>query len=268
MLASINKNKLYPKISILKNCDLFKQNIIKTPQSNLQVHIKRNYPSVVREEFKKPISLIELKNLDYGPKVHFKPENVPDFLAYSGVKFLRFFADLYFQKDYVKRAICLETVAAIPGLVAGLFRHLASLRTFKDNGDIIEKLLQEAENERQHLMTFIKVGKPNFLDMLIIKTVQPIFFYCYMWFYGLAPRTAHRFVGYLEEEAIRSYESFEEAILQGHIENSDAPKSAIEYWKLPEDAKLVDVVRAVRADEASHRDANHHMADEKPFKLA
>ena len=41
-----------------------------------------------------------------------------------------------------------------------------------------------------------------------------------------------------------------------------APKSAIEYWNLSSDATLRDVVIAVRADEARHRDTNHSFADE------
>lgn len=258
--------KLFSNTS--KSINGINQNMLQIPSNPLPIYIKRHYPSVVRKEFEQPISLIDLKNLNYRPEYHFKPQNIPDTLALSGVKFLRFFADVYFQKDYIRRAICLETVAAIPGLVGGLFRHLASLRTFHDNGDVIAKLLHEAENERQHLLTFLKVGKPSFFDMIVIKTVQPIFFYFYMWFYALFPRTAHRFVGYLEEEAIRSYECFEEEIKKGNIPNVDAPKSAIMYWKLPDNSKLIDVVRAVRADEAAHRDANHDLAIKYPLKLA
>ncbi|MCS4306745.1 hypothetical protein M2404_001068 [Rheinheimera pacifica] len=37
---------------------------------------------------------------------------------------------------------------------------------------------------------------------------------------------------------------------------------AIEYWQLPADARLRDVVIAVRADEAGHRDVNHDFANQ------
>jgi ubiquinol oxidase len=40
-----------------------------------------------------------------------------------------------------------------------------------------------------------------------------------------------------------------------------APRIAIDYWKLPQDARLRDVIIAVRADEAKHRDMNHGFAD-------
>jgi hypothetical protein len=54
--------------------------------------------------------------------------------------------------------------------------------------------------------------------------------------------------------------SFLEAIDSGKIENTAAPAIAIDYWKLPKDATLRDVVIAVRADEAHHRDVNHFAA--------
>jgi ubiquinol oxidase len=34
------------------------------------------------------------------------------------------------------------------------------------------------------------------------------------------------------------------------------------YWSLPPDARLSDVIIAVRADEAGHRDVNHGFADQ------
>lgn len=96
---------------------------------------------------------------------------------------------------------------------------------------------------------------------------RPFFFNFYILFYFLFPKTAHRFVGYLEEEAIRSYDAFELEIKRGKIENVPAPQIAIEYWQLPANARLIDVVRAVRADEAAHRDTNHGMADIEDFTL-
>jgi hypothetical protein len=47
----------------------------------------------------------------------------------------------------------------------------------------------------------------------------------------------------------------------GVIENVAAPKIAIEYWGLPADATLRDVVLVVRADEADHRLLNHHLSN-------
>ncbi|ELQ74912.1 putative Alternative oxidase domain (AOX) protein [Trachipleistophora hominis] len=228
----------------------------------------KGYGERSRPEFERPITLEELKSLDYESGKHFVPQSFSDTFAYLIVKGLRAFADLYFQKDYVRRVVVLETVAAIPGMVGGMFRHLYSLRNLEDNGEAIKKLVLEAENERQHLLTFLAVLKPNVLDRMLIKLGQFLFFNGYMVFYFVAPRTAHRFVGYLEEEAVRSYDAFEEEILLGHIKNVEAPRISKDYWNLPEEAMLIDVVRAVRADEAEHRDVNHKMADSKSFSLA
>ena len=122
-------------------------------------------------------------------------------------------------------------------------------------------MLHEAENERIHLMIWMQVTKPSLLERCIVKIVQGLFFTCYSFFYVLFPKTAHRMVGYLEEEAIISYTGFLNEIKSGRIANKGAPEIAISYYNLLPDATLVDVVYAVRADEAAHRDANHHFAD-------
>jgi ubiquinol oxidase len=59
-----------------------------------------------------------------------------------------------------------------------------------------------------------------------------------------------------------SYTQYLAEIEAGRIENVPAPKIAIGYWKLKPDARLSDVVIAVRADEAGHRDRNHAFADD------
>jgi ubiquinol oxidase len=47
----------------------------------------------------------------------------------------------------------------------------------------------------------------------------------------------------------------------GKIKNRPAPGIAIEYYRLPKDADLRDVVLHVRADEAAHREFNHMLAN-------
>lgn len=131
-----------------------------------------------------------------------------------------------------------------------------------DDHGWIRTLLDEAENERMHLMTFIEIAQPSMLERLLILLVQGIFFNCFFVLYLVSPRTAHRVVGYFEEEAIKSYTSYLEEIESGRHENIPAPKIAIDYWHLEPHARLREVVIAVRADEAGHRDVNHQFADE------
>ena len=193
--------------------------------------------------------------------VHVKPKTISDRIAYGFVKMLRFFADTFFSKRYGHRAVVLETVAAVPGMVGGLMVHLRCLRKMRDDEGWIHTLLDEAENERMHLMTFITVAQPNWFERFLIATVQLIFYNAYFFLYLLAPRTAHRVVGYFEEEAVISYTSYLKEVDEGRHENIPAPQIAIDYWQLPEDARLRDVIIAVRADEAEHRDVNHQFVD-------
>ena len=192
---------------------------------------------------------------------HYKPVGIGDSIAFGSVKFMRLFADVFFRHRYGHRAVVLETVAAVPGMVGGMLNHLKSLRRMQDDRGWIKVLLDEAENERAHLMTFISVAKPNWLERILIVIAQGIFFNGFFVFYLVWPRVAHRFVGYLEEEAVYSYTEYLADIDAGRAENIPAPEFAIKYWNLPIDARLRDVVIVVRQDEAGHRDVNHDLSD-------
>ena len=192
---------------------------------------------------------------------HITPKTRSDKIAYGFVRFLRFFADKFFAKRYGHRAVVLETVAAVPGMVGGLWLHLTALRKMRDDEGWIRTLLDEAENERMHLMTFIEIAQPNWFERFLIMAVQLIFYNCYFFLYLFAPRTAHRVVGYFEEEAVISYTQYLKEVETGRHENVPAPQIAIEYWQLGKDARLSDVIIAVRADEAEDRDVNHYFVD-------
>lgn len=206
------------------------------------------------------------RDIDAGTNIdlrlHRQPESGSDKVALGIVKFLRFFADKFFADRYGNRAVVLETIAAVPGMVGGLLVHLKSLRSLRDDEGWIRELLDEAENERMHLMTFIKIAEPSLLERGLVLGAQAIFYNFYFFLYLFAPKTAHRVVGYFEEEAVISYTQYLAQIDAGKVENTPAPAIAIKYWSLEEDARLRDVVIAVRADEAGHRDVNHRFADD------
>ncbi len=189
------------------------------------------------------------------------PGDFGDRLALGMCKALRFVADRFFAKRYGHRAVVLETVAAIPGMVAAMLTHLKALRVLGRDRGWIRTLLDEAENERMHLMTFLAVAKPTLFERTLILIAQGVFFNAFFLVYLFWPRVAHRFVGYIEEEAVYSYTLYLAEIDEGRIENVPAPAIAIDYWNLPADARLRDVVIVVRADEAGHRDVNHGFAD-------
>ena len=192
---------------------------------------------------------------------HHKPQNLSDRVALTFTKFLRLLADTFFKKKYGHRAVVLETIAAVPGMVAGMLLHLKSLRKMQDDRGWIKILLDEAENERMHLMTFIQIAKPTFIERIIIMMAQFIFILMYLIIYLFSQRTAHRIVGYFEEEAVISYTEYLKEIEEGKIENIKAPEIAINYWNLPLNSRLKDVVQVIRDDEAGHRDVNHSFAN-------
>ena len=184
-----------------------------------------------------------------------------DRVAFGITRSLRFLADTFFAKRYGNRAIVLETVAAVPGMVGAALIHLRCLRWMREDEGWIRTLMDEAENERMHLMTFIEIAKPSWLERMLVLVAQALFFTFFLALYVVSSRTAHRLVGYFEEQAVISYTQYLLEIDEGRVDNVVAPPIAIDYWRLPADARLREVVVAVRDDEAGHRDVNHGFAD-------
>ena len=193
--------------------------------------------------------------------VHHATRDWSDRVALGITRGLRFLADTFFAKRYGNRAIVLETVAAVPGLVGAALIHLRCLRWMRDDEGWIRALMDEAENERMHLMTFIEIARPSWLERMLVLVAQAGFFSFFLLLYIASPRTAHRLVGYFEEQAVVSYTQYLAEIDAGRVANVPAPRIALDYWRLPASARLRDVVLAVRADEAEHRDVNHGYAD-------
>ena len=192
---------------------------------------------------------------------HVQPAGIADRIALGFTKALRAVADAFFAKRYGHRAIVLETVAAVPGMVGASMTHLRCLRRMCDDNGWIRTLMEEAENERMHLMTFIEVAQPSVFERFIILAVQWVFYIGFLALYLVSPATAHRVVGYFEEEAVISYSQYLAQIDAGEVANIPAPAIARHYWMLPDNATLRDVVLVVRADEAHHRDVNHGFAN-------
>ena len=119
----------------------------------------------------------------------------------------------------MNRAIFLETVAGVPGMIGGMQRHLRSLRTLERDNGWIHHLLQEAENERMHLFFFLKQRHPGITFRILIALAQGIFFNAYFLMYLISPASCHRFVGYLEEEAVHTYTVMLESLDQGRLKH-------------------------------------------------
>ncbi|UGA56761.1 alternative oxidase [Vibrio sp. VB16] len=192
---------------------------------------------------------------------HKPATKISEKVAYKITQILKFTLNIFYGSKYAKRAVILETIAAVPGMVAGMFNHMKALRRMKDDEGWIRELLDEAENERMHLMIFLDVAKPSWIERALVLIGQGVFILVYTLIYLVSSKIAHRVVGYFEEEACKSYTEYLGKIDDGEVENVAAPQIAIDYYQLSPDATLYDVILRIRMDEAKHRDKNHSFAD-------
>ena len=126
----------------------------------------------------------EQEMLDVVP-AHRAPQTLGDRAAWKFMRFCRWGMDFFtgMRKDqavdkknpttavesikplteaqWMIRFIFLESIAGVPGMVAGMLRHLHSLRRLKRDNGWIETLLEESYNERMHLLTFMKMCEPG-----------------------------------------------------------------------------------------------------------
>jgi hypothetical protein len=165
------------------------------------------------------------------------------------------------------RLIVLESIAGVPGFVAAGFRHFGSLRTLQRDNGWIATLLEEAENERMHLLLCLSKFEAGTITRTMVITAQMVMVPVLMTVYAIHPRSMHRFVGYLEETACKTYVNIIDHVetpgTHLHIawHDSDASNMAKGYYKLPENAKFVYCLKCMCADESHHRDVNHTFAD-------
>ncbi|KAI0770292.1 alternative oxidase [Fomes fomentarius] len=170
------------------------------------------------------------------------------------------------ESQWLRRILFLESIAAVPGMVAATLRHLRSLRLMRRDHGWIHTLLEEAENERMHLMTFMTLKNPSPFFRAMVLAAQGVFYNAFFMCYIVSPSTCHRFVGHLEEEAVLTYTRAIKEIEEGRLPswtNLPAPEIAKDYWRLGPDAKFLEVMYAVRSDESTHRFVNHSLANLK-----
>jgi len=172
------------------------------------------------------------------------------------------------------RLILLESIAGVPGMVAAVCRHFTSLRTLRRDHGWIHTLLEEAQNERMHLLVCLKQFEAGLGTRAVVCVAQYVLVPIMTAAYIVSPRLLHRFVGYLEETAVKTYSDL--LRISGTPGSklhkawggggpggvpAPAPKLAIAYWKLEPDATWRDVLAQLLADESHHRDVNHTFAD-------
>ena len=105
------------------------------------------------------------------------------------------------------------------------------------------------------------MAEPGWFMRLAVLGAQGVFFNAFFIAYLLSPRTCHRFVGYLEEEAVITYTRELKDLDAGKLpkwEKMMAPDIAVNYWNMPEGHRTMrDLLLYIRADESKHREVNH-----------
>jgi len=202
------------------------------------------------------------------------PQNIPDTIlqkmvrvAYHGFNFVTGYHHADPPTSAIGyRLIILESVAGVPGMLGGMFRHFRSLRQLERDHGFIFTLIEEAENERMHLIVCMSFFEAGPVTRFIVQAGQLALTPFLAGLYVVRPQLLHRFVGYLEETAVHTYTNIVEMTstpgtqLHTAWKDTPAPQAAIDYWQLPADAMWVDCLKRMLADESHHRDVNHAMA--------
>lgn len=199
---------------------------------------------------------------------HHPPATLSDRFALGSIRGLTSMAGALFGRRYGDRVVVLETIAAVPAMVAATLLHLKCLRQMRDDKGWVRAFMDEAENQRAHLMSFVAIARPRMWERLLIAISQGIFYNAYFLLHLISARAAHRFAGYLAEQSVAGYSRYLDRLESGIEENREAPEAAIAYWNLAQDARLSDMVIAMREDEAIHRDIHHAFADALASGLA
>lgn len=276
MISLLSAKSLLPRPipSLVRTLKLCSRPVNETPA------LRRDHKTFIHPDFAK----LDCEKIQYE---HRLPTTLGDRIALTWIKFFRSSFDLVSgyrklphgadpsvlngtryemtEKKWLVRCIFLESVAGVPGAVAGFLRHLHSIRLLRGDHAWVETLLDEAYNERMHLLLFIRMGQPGIFMRACIYGAQGVFCNLFFLAYLLNPKYCHRFVGYLEEEAVSTYTHFLADLDTGRLTEFDKmklPQVAIDYWpNLDKTLTIRDFVLQVRADEAKHREVNHTLAN-------
>lgn len=261
-----------PSGSMINDLDGCSEDAAVMPES---VHWRNAHRNNIGEvDVRLPHAVYSREEMDAVEITHRKTSGLIDRAAWSVIWILRRAYDLLTgyklgkqdEKCMIRRVVFLETIAGVPGMVGAAIRHLKSLRKLSRDYGFIHTLLEEAENERMHLMTALLLNNPSKIVRSLVVIAQALFLCLYTTLYAFSPTFCHRLVGYLEEEAVKTYTDMVDKIDHGKLEGFKmaAPPAARAYWGLSEDATMRDVWLAIRADEAHHREVNHTFADLVP----
>ncbi len=78
-------------------------------------------------------------------------------------------------------------------MVGGMLRHMKSLRSMRRDNGWIHTLLEEAENERMHLLTFLQLRQPGFVfrGLVLLSQVLPLLLLMSLVFFSCCSSSSH-----------------------------------------------------------------------------
>ncbi|KAJ3105334.1 hypothetical protein HDU97_008231 [Phlyctochytrium planicorne] len=135
------------------------------------------------------------------------------------------------SNSWFRRFIFLETLSSVPGFMGSMIRHIRSLKSLQDDKGWIPTLLDDTENHRAHLMSWMMVGKPGAIMTTCVVITQGLFYQSFFVVYAVSQQTVHRFLTFVAEDSVKTYTICLEDVENGKIQdwkNRPAPKQAIE----------------------------------------
>eukprot|EP00644_Phytophthora_capsici_P012399 jgi/Phyca11/552080/estExt2_Genewise1Plus.C_PHYCAscaffold_460130 len=208
-----------------------------------------------------PHLVYSLEAIEDTPVNNHKPKKIHDNVV-SGAKKPRSGFSLLFDyrglnssmtaSDWINRCLYIETFARASEMVMGIAHHLRSQRSLK-----LDDMWLKAENERVQIFTSMKQrGLSSQVAMVAAQSVfLPVFFLTYM----ISPKTCQHFIAFVDEEAVNTYTYLLEDMEHGHLNEwctMTAPLVGRRHFDLPDDAKVYDMIKCIRAEKASHKHAS------------
>lgn len=149
------------------------------PTQMKEFFVKPDAPSIRETPPAWPHPVYTQEQMNQVEVAHREAKSMSDKVAVAFVRTLRWGLDLasgyrphgkghMTERKYMIRNIFLESVAGVPGIVAGMLRHLHSMRKMKRDNGWMETLLEESYNERMHLLTFLKLHEPQWFMRLMV----------------------------------------------------------------------------------------------------
>ncbi|KAK1932319.1 Alternative oxidase [Phytophthora citrophthora] len=155
--------------------------------------------------------------------------------------------------DWLNRCLYIETVARASEMVVGIAHRLRSQHSLNP-GDI-----WPVENERIHMQIFLSMKQGGLGFQAAMLAAQSVFFPVFFLTYMVSPNTCHRFVDFVEQEAVKTYTYLLEDMEHGHLDEwcaITAPLIGRSYYDLPDDAKVYDMIKCIRAEKLSRKHAS------------